>query len=108
GVVRWNIRSSPEDIQMSNVNRRTVLVQMSVLASAALLALATNPAPAAAQTAHADLVNAQGATVGHAEFSTVSNGVKVSVTVSQLSPGEHGIHIHNIGKCDGPAFTTAG
>ena len=93
---------------MSNVNRRTVLVQMSVLAGAALLALATNPAPAAAQTAHADLVNAQGATVGHAKFSTVKNGVKVSVTVSHLSPGEHGIHIHNVGKCDGPAFTTAG
>ena len=93
---------------MSNVNRRTVLVQMSVLAGAALLALATNPAPAAAQTAHADIVNAQGATIGHAKFSTVSNGVKVSVTVSQLSPGEHGIHIHNVGKCEGPAFTTAG
>ena len=93
---------------MTNVNRRTVLVQMSVLAGAALLALATHPAPAAAQTAHADLVNAQGTTIGHAEFSTVSDGVKVSVTVSQLSPGEHGIHIHNVGKCDGPAFTTAG
>jgi superoxide dismutase, Cu-Zn family len=21
---------------------------------------------------------------------------------------EHGIHVHNVGKCDGPAFTTAG
>jgi len=93
---------------MTNVNRRTVLVQMSVLASAALLALAVNPDPAAAQAAHADLVNAHGATIGHAKFSTVSNGVKVSVTVSQLPPGEHGIHIHNVGKCDGPAFTTAG
>jgi Cu-Zn family superoxide dismutase len=93
---------------MSKVNRRTVLVQMSVLAGAALIALATNPAPAAAQTAHADIVNSQGAVIGHAKLSTVSNGVKVSVTVSQLAPGEHGIHIHNVGKCDGPAFTTAG
>lgn len=90
------------------VNRRTVLVQMSLLATAALLALAANPAPAAAQTAHADIVNAQGVTVGHAKFAPVSSGVKVSVTVSQLSPGEHGIHIHNVGKCEGPAFTTAG
>jgi Cu-Zn family superoxide dismutase len=93
---------------MSKVNRRTVLVQMSVLAGAALIALATNPAPAAAQTAHADIVNSQGAVIGHAKLSTVSNGVKVSVTVSQLSPGEHGIHIHNVGKCEVPAFTTAG
>src|SRR5580692_10611111 len=93
---------------MSKFNRRIAIAQMSVLAGAALLALATNPAPAAAQAAHADIINAQGATIGHAKFSTVSNGVKVSVTVSQLSPGEHGIHIHNVGKCEGPAFTSAG
>jgi len=74
----------------------------------AFLASAAFATPAAPQSAHADIVNAQGATIGHARFSTVSNGVKVSVTVSDLPPGEHGIHIHNVGKCDGPAFTTAG
>jgi superoxide dismutase, Cu-Zn family len=80
------------------------------LLSAAFLAfaLAVVATPAVAQTAHADIVNAQGATIGHADFSTVSDGVQVSVTVAQLTPGEHGIHIHNVGKCDGPAFTTAG
>jgi superoxide dismutase, Cu-Zn family len=62
----------------------------------------------AAQTAHADLVNAQGATIGHAKLSGSASGVHVSVSVSQLAPGEHGIHIHNVGKCEGPAFTTAG
>ncbi|MGA3033125.1 MAG: superoxide dismutase family protein [Terracidiphilus sp.] len=75
---------------------------------AAFLALAVFPALAMSQSAHAKIVNAQGATIGHAKFSAVANGVKISVTVSQLSPGEHGIHIHNVGKCDGPAFTTAG
>jgi len=76
--------------------------------SAAFLVSAAIPSPAAAQTAHADIVNAQGATIGHAKFTAASDGVKISVTVSQLTPGEHGIHIHNVGKCDGPAFTTAG
>jgi superoxide dismutase, Cu-Zn family len=76
--------------------------------SAAFLAFAAVPFPASAQSAHADIVNAQGTTIGHAKFSTVSGGVKISVNVSQLTPGEHGIHIHNVGKCDGPAFTTAG
>jgi len=76
--------------------------------SATFLVLAAIPSSAAAQSAHADIMNAQGAAIGHARFSAVSDGVKISVTVSQLSPGEHGIHIHNVGKCDGPAFTTAG
>jgi superoxide dismutase, Cu-Zn family len=75
---------------------------------AVFLAIAAIPNSAASQSAHADIVNAQGATIGHAKFSTASNGVKISVNVSQLPPGEHGIHIHNVGKCDGPAFTTAG
>jgi superoxide dismutase, Cu-Zn family len=78
------------------------------LLPAALLVLAAIAKPAAPQSAHADIVNAQGATIGHADFSTASNGVEISVTVSQLAPGEHGIHIHNVGKCEGPAFTTAG
>jgi Cu-Zn family superoxide dismutase len=78
------------------------------IVTSALLALATIPSNAAPKSAHADLVNAQGGSIGHAKFSAVPDGVKVSITVSQLAPGEHGIHIHNVGKCDGPAFTTAG
>ena len=74
----------------------------------ALLALAALPIHAAPKTAHADLANAQGATIGHAKFSSVSGGVKIALTVSQLTPGVHGIHIHTVGKCEGPAFTTAG
>jgi len=60
------------------------------------------------KAAHAELKNAQGANVGTAKFSSTANGVKVSVKVSQMTPGEHGIHIHTVGKCEAPAFTTAG
>ena len=28
--------------------------------------------------------------------------------MSQLPPGNHGIHIHAVGKCEGPDFKTAG
>jgi len=76
--------------------------------AAAFLALAAIASHAAPKSAHADIANAQGATIGHAQFSAVSDGVKITVSVSQLTPGEHGIHIHNVGKCDAPAFTTAG
>jgi Cu-Zn family superoxide dismutase len=61
-----------------------------------------------AKRAHADIVNAQGAKVGTAKITAARDGVKISVKVSNLTPGEHGIHIHNVGKCDGPDFKTAG
>jgi Cu-Zn family superoxide dismutase len=58
--------------------------------------------------AHADISNAQGTVIGHATFRPASSGVRVTVNVTQLTTGEHGIHIHNVGKCEAPAFTSAG
>jgi Cu-Zn family superoxide dismutase len=63
---------------------------------------------AAPKSAHADIVNAQGQNIGSAKIVPAKKGVKIEVNVSQLPPGKHGIHIHAVGKCDGPAFTTAG
>ena len=61
-----------------------------------------------AQSAHADIVNAQGQKIGTAELRPSGGGVRIDVSVSQLPPGMHGIHIHNVGKCEGPEFTSAG
>ena len=80
-----------------------VMVAAGTLMFAGMVTSAAGP-----KTAHADLVNAHGAKVGTAKISSTANGVKVTVKVSELTPGEHGIHIHNAGKCEGPAFTTAG
>ena len=81
-----------------------------LLALAGLLSISVTAQLAIAKTksAHANIVNAQGTQIGTAKFSPAAQGVKVTVKVSQLTPGEHGIHIHTIGKCEGPAFTTAG
>ena len=75
-----------------------------------ILSLATMAvaAQSAVKSAHGDITNAQGAKVGTAKFTPSPKGVKVVVAVSELTPGEHGIHIHNVGKCEGPAFTSAG
>lgn len=62
----------------------------------------------APKSAHADIVNAQGQNIGTAKIVPAKKGVKIEVSVSQLPPGKHGIHIHAVGKCEGPAFTTAG
>jgi Cu-Zn family superoxide dismutase len=58
--------------------------------------------------AHADIINAQGQKVGTAEIRPSGGGIRIDINVSQLPPGIHGIHIHNVGKCEGPAFTSAG
>ncbi|MFZ3218140.1 MAG: superoxide dismutase family protein [Candidatus Acidiferrales bacterium] len=74
-----------------------------------------NPSPAqqkrAAQmapTAHADIVNSAGEKIGTATFSSSPAGVRIDVDVTMLPPGTHGIHIHSVGKCEGPDFKTAG
>jgi Cu-Zn family superoxide dismutase len=62
----------------------------------------------AQSVAHANIVNAQGKKIGTAEIRASGNGARIDVNVSQLPPGTHGIHIHNVGKCEGPSFTSAG
>lgn len=58
--------------------------------------------------AHADILDAQGKKIGTAAFRASEHGVRIDVNVSGLAPGTHGIHIHSVGKCEGPAFTSAG
>jgi len=62
-----------------------------------------------AQTAaHADIVDSKGRKIGSARLEQTSNGVRITLTASQLPPGIHGFHIHAVGKCDAPDFKTAG
>ena len=65
-------------------------------------------AAAASKSAHADILSAKGTQIGTAKITSTGKGVKIEVKVTQLTPGEHGIHIHAVGKCEVPAFTTAG
>ncbi|HEY3707373.1 MAG TPA: superoxide dismutase family protein [Terracidiphilus sp.] len=71
-------------------------------------AIATTAGAAGPKAAHADIMNSQGTKVGSAKIKASGDGVKISVKVSNLSPGEHGIHIHTVGKCEAPDFKTAG
>jgi len=63
---------------------------------------------AAQASAHAEILNGQGTKIGRANITSTDQGIKIVVKVSNLSPGEHGIHIHAVGKCEGPAFASAG
>ena len=83
---------------------KIVIFPLLILVTAAV-AFAADDAP---KSVHANIANAQGAQIGTAKITATPTGVKVAVNVSQLTPGEHGIHIHNAGKCEAPAFTSAG
>jgi Cu-Zn family superoxide dismutase len=60
------------------------------------------------ERATAELKDKDGKTIGMASFIEVGDGVRVRVEVKGLSAGLHAVHIHAVGKCDGPAFTSAG
>ncbi len=61
--------------------------------------------PSAAQ---AVLEDRNGLQVAAATFTESSAGVRIRLTASGLRPGAKGIHIHAVGKCDPPEFTSAG
>lgn len=73
---------------------------------AAALAVATIPTAASAADAAAELVDADGTVIGKATFEQTPTGVLMSVEVSGLPPGGHGIHLHGVGAC-APNFKAA-
>lgn len=83
--------------------------KLEVIALSGILFFSIYAANARAQNrAHADLKDSAGKNIGSAVLSERGNGVLITVNVKGLPQGLHAVHVHAVGKCDGPAFTSAG
>lgn len=94
----------------------TALVLATALASPCTAAAQPTPAaqpsaptpspPAPARTV--DLKGPTGAVMGRVTLWTAPGGVLIRIEARGLTPGWHGLHLHQTGDCTGPAFTSAG
>lgn len=64
--------------------------------------------PAASKPVTVDIKNGEGQSVGTAVLSEAPHGVKIKLDIKSLPPGEHSLHIHQVAKCEGPDFKSAG
>lgn len=58
--------------------------------------------------ATAQLFDATGAQRGAAVLTENGGGLKLQVTAEDLASGTYGIHLHMVGKCEGPKYESAG
>lgn len=80
----------------------------SLVAGLALAEPAPAKKPAPAKPVTVQLKDGAGKSVGTAKLVADPGGVKITLAVKGITPGEHAIHIHETAKCDGPDFKSAG
>ncbi|NBC34685.1 MAG: superoxide dismutase family protein [Alphaproteobacteria bacterium] len=86
------------------MNLRTITLATGL--SAALLAL-SGTGPALAQQANGTVLNPDGATIGTVTLTETPAGVLIATDITGLPPGQHAFHIHAVGSCEPPDFTSA-
>ena len=89
-----------------------LIVAMSVATTMALTAQTRETAgttgTSARPMATARLMDAQGRAVGEAHLEQTTHGVLVTLDLNNVAPGMHAVHVHRVGRCDGPTFESAG
>lgn len=77
--------------------------------AACAAATQTQGGPRQPRTFSQPIYDAQGQAVGLLTLTQQGrDSARVTVEATHLPPGTHGTHLHAIGRCDAPAFTTAG
>src|SRR5215831_1334926 len=73
-----------------------------------LCGCASTPSEMEPAAAGAALKDKDGKDVGVATLIQTDQGLRIAVTGYRLPPGTHGLHIHSVGECQPPDFTSAG
>lgn len=65
-------------------------------------------APPDVVVATANLVDSNGAAIGTVRMFSEPTGIMLRIAASGIPAGQHGVHLHSVGKCEAPKFTSAG
>ena len=81
----------------------------SVLVLSAVMVVGCVPmAPPDVPVSTVALVNSSGATIGSVRVFQENTGMTLRIDAAGLPAGQHGVHIHSVGRCEAPKFTSAG
>ena len=78
-----------------------------LLVCGSLIALFAISSTSVAKT-KVELKDAQGKDVGSIVISDQGPGVALQLDLHDLTPGDHALHFHQVPKCEGPDFKSAG
>ncbi len=87
---------------------RKLLPMLMVPLIASCSTLQTADSNAVSEVITADLARADGSWAGVVTISKRSDGVFLSLAADAPMAGTFGMHLHSVGKCQGPDFTSAG
>src|SRR5450755_2080651 len=81
--------------------------RLALITAGLFLMLVALPSVSAAKT-KVEIKDAQGKAVGDIVIWDQGTGVSLELKLHDLAPGEHGIHFHQVPKCEAPDFKSAG
>ena len=84
------------------------MIRAKLVALAFLAAGCVPMAPPDVPVSTVNLVSSSGAVLGNVRVFSEPTGLMLRIEAAGLPPGVHGVHLHAVGRCDPPGFTSAG